>query len=68
MKEKTEGEILCDAITKNQLGILGAVDQPTLLALIRYARNIGYSEGYEDRRQEGAAVASSSWNIDPLMD
>jgi hypothetical protein len=52
MKEKTEGEILWDAITKNQLVGLQAAPQPALLALIRYVRNIGYSEGYVARKEE----------------
>jgi hypothetical protein len=54
MKEKTEGEILWDAITKNQLVGLQAAPQYDLLALIRYARNIGYSEGYMARKEEGS--------------
>ena len=55
MKEKTEGEILWDAITKNQLVGLKLAPYSGLLAFTRYARNIGYSEGYEDREGEEAA-------------
>jgi hypothetical protein len=50
MSDLTEIQILNDAIEKHKLGVLLIHDQEySLLCLIRYARNIGYNEGYMDR-------------------
>jgi hypothetical protein len=53
----TEETILENAIHKNALAALESADKKSLLALIRYARNIGYSEGWKEYRRlnpEGA--------------
>lgn len=45
--EPTEEQILEAAKTKH--GIINT-DEQSLLALIRYARHIGYNEGWEDHK------------------
>jgi hypothetical protein len=45
-----EDQILVDAIYKH--GLLLTKDDPTLLALIRYAKQIGYNEGWMDAKVE----------------
>ena len=49
---ENEQEILRNAIEKNALPKLAHMDEYSLLTLIRYARGIGYNEGWMEGRKE----------------
>ena len=48
--EEPEKQILQNAIEKHLLDKLKDMDQVSLLALIRYAKHVGYNEGYQDAK------------------
>lgn len=50
MPELSEPEILANALQKHGLNFQGYPDKD-LLALIRYARLIGYGEGWRDHKE-----------------